>query len=233
MTSSDLYRHITDAAHESPGWLHSVAEFGTDAGLVVLLVVVAAAWWRARLDSARQLALTLLVPVGTALAYGISELAKTVVDEERPCRAVPDAAPPIAACPEPGDWSFPSNHATLAAALAVGAVLAWRRTAPLVLPLAVLLACSRVFVGVHYPHDVVAGCVLGGLVAYGCTRLAAAPVTARVERIRGAAGPVPGHRAGRASGAGRPLRLLVGPGPAPVGAGHRAGPDRLSAGGRR
>ncbi|WP_431042927.1 phosphatase PAP2 family protein [Streptomyces sp. P1-3] len=205
MTSTDLYRDITDAAHDSPGWLHGLAEFGTDAGLLLLAAVAAAAWWRARHGTAHGMALALLVPVATVAAYVCSEALKTVVDEERPCRAVTGAAPPIAACPPPGDWSFPSNHATLAAALAVGTVFAWRRTAALVLPVAALLASSRVYVGVHYPHDVAAGAALGTLAAAVCVALPAGPVAARVARIRAAAAS---HR--RPGVAAR----VVGPGPA-------------------
>ncbi|KUJ67581.1 PA-phosphatase [Streptomyces albus subsp. albus] len=204
MTSSDLYRRITDAAHDSPEWLRSLAEFGTDAGLLLLLAVAAAAWWRARRDTARVMAAALLVPLATVLAYGLSEVLKSLVDEERPCRAVAHAAPSIAACPQPGDWSFPSNHATLAAVIAVGTVFAWRRTAPLVLPVAALLAFSRVFVGVHYPHDVAAGCALGALTAVVCARLLTGWVAAWVSRLRpsGAVAGAPRH-AGSARGAGR------------------------------
>ncbi|WKX71830.1 phosphatase PAP2 family protein [Streptomyces sp. XD-27] len=204
MMSTDLYRGITDAAHDSPGWLHRLAELGTDAGLLLLAGVAAAAWWRARRGTARGMALALLVPVATVAAYVCSEALKTVVDEERPCRAVTGAAPPIASCPPPGDWSFPSNHATLAAALAVGAVFAWRRTAALALPLAALLAFSRVYVGVHYPHDVAAGAVLGAVTAAACAGLLAGPAAARVARIRTTAR----HR--RPGVAAR----VVGPGPA-------------------
>ena len=89
---------------------------------------------------------------------------KSVVDEDRPCRTVGRAI--IAGtCPPPGDWSFPSNHATMAGALAVTTLLLSRRLGLVALPLAVLAAFSRVFVGVHYPHDVVAGVLLGALVA--------------------------------------------------------------------
>ena len=79
---------------------------------------------------------------------------------------LPDAATPLVACPPHGDWSFPSNHATIAGAAAVALALAWRGTPWLTAPLALLMAFSRVFVGVHYPHDVrSAGLALGALVA--------------------------------------------------------------------
>lgn len=181
----DLYRDITDYAHSTPGWVHTLAEVGTQAGLLLLMAVAVVVWWLARRRGAREVALTLLVPVGTAVAYGISEVVKALVDEVRPCRAVAHAVTSIAACPAPTDYSFPSNHATLAAALATGIILARPVMAWLVVPMALLVAFSRVFLGVHYPHDVAAGLLLGAIVALVAARLLVRPGTRLVERWSG------------------------------------------------
>ena len=63
----------------------------------------------------------------------------------------------------PDRFSFPSGHTSVAFTLlvAIGAVHAW-----LVLPLtllALLIGASRVYLGVHYPSDVLAGAALGSL----------------------------------------------------------------------
>ncbi|MCI0385531.1 phosphatase PAP2 family protein [Streptomyces sp. CNQ085] len=181
---SDLYRYVTDFAHDTPGWVHSLAGYGTEGGLLILAALLAAACWRVRHAGPEVLARALLGGTAVAAAYGLSETAKLVVREERPCRAVPDAPTPIAPCPEPGDWSFPSNHATIAAAAAVTVVLVWRAMAWLVLPLAVLTAFSRVFLGVHYPHDVAAGALLGTAAVLLATWSAAGPATALTGRVR-------------------------------------------------
>lgn len=52
------------------------------------------------------------------------------------------------------------------------------------LPVAVLAAFSRVFVGVHYPHDVVAGFLLGALVAWVLLRLLTRPAATAVRHVR-------------------------------------------------
>jgi glycerophosphoryl diester phosphodiesterase len=65
-----------------------------------------------------------------------------------------------------GGWSFPSGHAQVAAAMWGG--LAWdfrrrRRLSAALVILALLVAASRPYLGVHYPHDVVVGALLGGV----------------------------------------------------------------------
>ncbi|WP_262402590.1 phosphatase PAP2 family protein [Actinomadura sp. CNU-125] len=141
-----------------------MAEIGTDAGLLLFAALFVAGWWRARGADARAMGLALAAPFAVVAAYLVSEVSKSFIEEERPCRAVAGAMN-IAECPAPGDWSFPSNHATIAAASAAVIVVAWRAMAPVVLPLALLMAFSRVFVGVHYPHDVAVGFVLGCVAA--------------------------------------------------------------------
>jgi undecaprenyl-diphosphatase len=182
-TSTDLYRAITEFASGTPSWLQSFADWGTDFGLGLFGVLFLLGIWRERRGTARALTLSLLAPVAMIGAYATSEIAKTFIQEERPCRAVAGAVA-IAECPAFGDWSFPSNHATIAAASAGAIALAWRTTLPLVLPLAAIMAFSRVFVGVHYPHDVAAGYLLGVTVA-PLLALALAPVaTGLVDRFR-------------------------------------------------
>jgi undecaprenyl-diphosphatase len=180
----DLYRGVTDFAHDTPGWARALAEYGTEGGLLVLVALLAAACWRVRRAEPRTLARALLGGSAVVVAYGVSEAVKLVVREERPCRAVTGATAPIVPCPEPGDWSFPSNHATIAVAAAVAVVLVWRAAAWLALPLAALTAFSRVFVGVHYPHDVAAGALLGAAVVLLVTRSAAEPASVLADRVR-------------------------------------------------
>lgn len=69
------------------------------------------------------------------------------------------------------DKSFPSDHASIAFAAATAIYLVDRRWGAPLLAIAALIALGRVFVGVHYPSDVVVGALLGGLCAYAIHRL--------------------------------------------------------------
>lgn len=161
----DLYRDIIDFAHTTPSWVQHLAELWTEAGLLLFGALFVVAWWRSRTGDTRAVALAVLAPLATAVGYVVSESLKSVVDEERPCRTVADAAASLVPCPPTGDWSFPSNHAAIAGAAAIALAIAWPRIALLTVPMALLMAFSRVFVGVHYPHDVLTGLVIGAVVA--------------------------------------------------------------------
>ncbi|MFG2641430.1 phosphatase PAP2 family protein [Streptomyces sp. NPDC048370] len=180
----DLYLDVADFAHSAPHWLQLLAEVWTEAGLLLFGVLFLAGWWRARSAASGTMALALLAPLATAFGYVVSEALKSVMDEERPCRAVAGAPASLVPCPPTGDWSFPSNHAAIAGAAAVALALSWRGMVWLTVPMALLMAFSRVFVGVHYPHDVVVGLLLGGAVAFLVVKGANRPVRALVETAR-------------------------------------------------
>lgn len=199
---ADLYRDITDLARATPTWVRHAAAAWTEAGLLLFAALFVLAWWRARRDTTRAFAIAALAPLATAIAYVISEVLKSGFTEERPCRAVTGAALSISDCPPPGDWSFPSNHATIAGAAATALVLTRRALIRLTAPLALLMAFSRVFVGVHYPHDVVAGLALGALATVAAVRLATRPAIRLAEAMRASSAP--------------PVRWFTGPGPARV-----------------
>ncbi|MEV6571733.1 phosphatase PAP2 family protein [Streptomyces sp. NPDC051577] len=201
MDSSDLYRDITDFAHTTPPWVRTASEAWTEYGLFAFGLLFIVVWWRARRQAAsRAMALAVLAPLATAVAYVASELVKSTVDEDRPCRTVAGAAASLIPCPEYGDWSFPSNHSSIAGAAAVAIALAVGRLALLTVPLALLMAFSRVFVGVHFPHDVALGLLLGGSLA----ALFVLALTGPISRITATM---------RASGV-RPVLWFTGPGPA-------------------
>ncbi|GAA0482092.1 hypothetical protein GCM10010361_53680 [Streptomyces olivaceiscleroticus] len=182
--SAAAYRRLTGLLADAPSWTGTVLEAVTEGTLIALGLLLGWLGWIAlRRGDARGLAGTVLVGCATMAAYGASEALKLVVDEERPCRAVRQAMA-LAHCPEAGDWAFPSNHATLAAGLAAGLAVLRPRLAAVTLPAAGLVALGRVAVGVHYPHDVLAGAFLGAAVAFACVLLLLAPAARVVALLR-------------------------------------------------
>ena len=143
--------------HLSDWWVRSL--------LVIAIGLAADLASRRRFPLAAVLAATSYL-VATLLADAL----KAATNRPRPSVADPTIHPLIAV---PGSSSLPSGHAAgaFAAALAVGLVhprLRW----PLLL-LAGLIALSRVWLGVHYLTDVIAGAALGCAVAYAAFRIAA------------------------------------------------------------
>ncbi|KYG61758.1 hypothetical protein AZI85_05910 [Bdellovibrio bacteriovorus] len=63
--------------------------------------------------------------------------------------------------PAAGGFSFPSSHAADAFAVAAFVTSFYPRTAYLLYPLAILMGYSRIYCGVHFPGDVIAGALLG------------------------------------------------------------------------
>ena len=70
------------------------------------------------------------------------------------------------AAPALDRFSFPSGHTLHAVSFSLVAVAGFPALAPLLYPLAALIALSRPVLGLHYPTDVLAGALLGAAVAH-------------------------------------------------------------------
>ncbi len=106
----------------------------------------------------------LILPVLLSLmAFGLSDLTgnffKHLFERERPFALLEHVNKLVSA----GSFAFPSNHAANSFAFATGMVWFFRKAALPFLAVAALVAFSRIYVGVHYPLDVLAGSVLGPL----------------------------------------------------------------------
>ncbi|MFC8454733.1 bifunctional phosphatase PAP2/diacylglycerol kinase family protein [Kitasatospora sp. NPDC057223] len=88
---------------------------------------------------------------------------------------------------QPFTTSFPSGHSASAAAFAVGVAIEAPLLAAVVAPVAGAVAASRVYVGAHYPGDVLAGVALGAgaaaLTLRWWPRKITAPVPAAPARV--------------------------------------------------
>jgi undecaprenyl-diphosphatase len=110
-----------------------------------------------------------LVVATTALATNlVTAVIKEAVGRERPPAIVLDPEPLMEV---PTTSSFPSGHASTSFACAYVLSRLAPRLTPFVYVLAVLIALSRIYVGVHFPLDVLAGALLGTVVAIALLRL--------------------------------------------------------------
>jgi undecaprenyl-diphosphatase len=100
----------------------------------------------------------LLTAVAVLAADGLAGIVKVAVGENRPNE--PDPLVTI-----PHSHSFPSGHAATACAGAVVLSYLYPRATPLFVVLAAAIAYSRLYVGVHFPLDVVGGAVMGAVTA--------------------------------------------------------------------
>ncbi len=105
--------------------------------------------------------------IALLLTYGISNLVKDFVAKPRPF--VVGDAQLIGSAPE--GFSFPSKHASLTFTLATVAFLKKKILGKVAFVSAALVAYSRVYLGVHYWSDIIAGAILGIAVAYGVDKL--------------------------------------------------------------
>lgn len=107
---------------------------------------------------ARRAALRGVASLAVASA-AINTVGKGAVRRQRP---ILDAVPVIRQLKrQPVTTSFPSGHAASAAAFATGVALESKGWGAVIAPVALSVAASRVYTGVHYPSDVLAGAVLG------------------------------------------------------------------------
>lgn len=167
------------AAAPATAWIEAVTALGaTDTVLLVTALAAAALLALRRWHAAIALALSV------AATQAVVALVKTLVERPRP-----DANGAVA---EASGFSFPSAHSATSVALyAMLGLLAARackghaRLVAIAVGIGVALAigASRVYLGAHYPVDVLAGWLTGGAVVIACW--------AAASRLRAILAPVP------------------------------------------
>ncbi|MFI9153095.1 phosphatase PAP2 family protein [Streptomyces sp. NPDC053367] len=184
----ELLYDINGLAKDAPHWFDRVMEFVGEFGLLFAMVLLVLwCWWTvSRRASAEEAASSVAALVWAPLAAGIAVLVNVpirgFVERPRPFRDHQGLEVLVSG---KDDFSFVSDHATLTMAMAVALFVANRRFGLIGIGLALLEGFCRVYMGVHYPTDVIGGFALGTAVALLLSPLAMAlltPLTRAVER---------------------------------------------------
>ncbi len=150
----------------SPHWLTALAQFVTER----LPQLMAGGAVGIFLAGDRQVRLRVLqVLAAMAMAWLLARLGKHFVPTDRPFVVGLGTQ----WLPHTASSGFPSNHASVAFAFATGVALTARRWywELLAVLAAVLVAWSRVYLGLHFPSDVLAGALVGATSAWLTCRL--------------------------------------------------------------
>ncbi|MFJ8075693.1 phosphatase PAP2 family protein [Streptomyces sp. NPDC096176] len=181
-----LLYDINGLAKEAPTWLDRTMEFVGEYGIMLAMVLVVLwCWWSVRRrgtaeDSVSAVAGLIWAPLAAGIALLINVPIRGFVERPRPFLDHRGLEVLVAG---KTDYSFVSDHATMAMAIAAGLFLAHRGFGLAAFGLAVAEGFCRVYMGVHYPTDVIGGFALGTAVALLLAPLALALLTPLVSAI--------------------------------------------------
>ena len=167
------------------GWLHAPVLAYATYGVVLFALLLLGGVLFVRHRSNRDLAAAGWAPLGMLLAVAVNQPVGRLFGEARPYAAHPAL---LRLADPTKDFSFPSDHAVMAGAVAAGLLLVSRRLGLVAAAAALAMAFSRVYIAAHYPWDVAAGLAFGALVAVAGWLLLRRPLIALVAWLRSRSG---------------------------------------------
>ncbi|MFJ1732565.1 phosphatase PAP2 family protein [Streptomyces sp. NPDC088254] len=185
----DLLYDINGLAKDAPHWLDRIVEFVGEYGLLLaMMLLIVGCWWTVRRrpvgveEASVSVAALVWAPLAAAVAVLVNVPIRGFVERPRPFLDHEGLEVLVSG---KTDYSFVSDHATITMAMGVALFVANRRFGIAGLVLGLVEGFCRVYMGVHYPTDVIGGFALGTAVALLLSPLASmllTPLLCAVDR---------------------------------------------------
>ncbi|HTK16567.1 MAG TPA: phosphatase PAP2 family protein [Acidimicrobiia bacterium] len=174
-----LFQHVNDFQQRT-GWAHGVMRDYAKYGVVIFAGFLLVAGLMSLRQTPRALARTLWAAGAALVALALNQPIANAVDRARPYTNHPNVHVLIAKGTDP---SFMSDHSLIAGAVAAGLCFVSLRLGIVAGVAALFMAFARVYVGAHYPGDVLAGLAFGAVIAAIGVPLADRALAPIIERI--------------------------------------------------
>src|SRR4051812_16298591 len=144
-------------------WAHGFFRAYAKDGIALFAVLLLAGWWLSRSrGDLRGVAGSAWAAIAALIGLAANQVIGGAIDRARPYVSHPGTHLLVS---RTSDFSFPSDHSVVAGAVAVGLLFVDRRIGTVAVVLAAVMAFARVYVGAHYPADVLGGLAIGSLIA--------------------------------------------------------------------
>jgi undecaprenyl-diphosphatase len=175
-----LFQDVNQFARNTP-WLHGVVLGYATYGVALFAALLMAGWWTARTaGDRRRVGLALCAGAGTLLAIAVNQPIVNAIHAARPYDTHEHI---LVLAHRTADYSFPSDHSVMVAAVAGGLFFVSRRLGIAATIAALLMGFARIYIAAHDPADVTAGLLVGAAIGMAFCALLEGPAEALVNVV--------------------------------------------------